>query len=107
MSAHTTYHVTLGYDDAGQRLAAGEVGPFQSSTDALTYAVDMLGRTVRDAEWKARPHIGGWDGLIFEDYGNLDLCARAIVRGFTIERYSDDAGTDGSWNIEPVRVKVA
>lgn len=97
-----TYHVTLGHDVDGERRPALEVGPFTSSTDALTYAVDSVGRVVADAAFRARVHGTGSETY----YSDADTEWAGIVAGFTIERYSDRHGTDGTWSIEPTEVRV-
>jgi hypothetical protein len=95
-----SYNVMLGvndYDKTGKPidrrcvLEAGAVRGrgFDTSTEALTFAVDMLGRTVAEVKELTGDSADWFEGDESDNH-------RHVV-GYTIERYNREFGTDTDW----------
>ena len=83
------YAVELGVDLAGYRQCVGEIGVFDTATEALVAGARLIGNPY--GEIRDKPN--------FCRYYETKAPDAARIAGFTIERFDDD-GTDGDWRIE-------
>ena len=91
------YVVSLGAKDVhGEHSCAGELHPLPNATAALSAAVGVLGRSVGQL----------WTHSLFERETLNDHADDAQITGFTINRYTDEFGTDHDWFLEPKAVRL-
>lgn len=74
----------------GQRTCIGELSPYRSALEALSGAVDAIGR---------QPAAFRTDRKFFPWSSPCNCNSHLPVCSFTLHRYDQDAGTDVSWQI--------
>lgn len=97
-----TYHIVLGADVQTVRESIMEVGPYPTALDALRNAARFVGMTANavDADVVDERIINGTDESPAADWLTDNARTGGFhITGYTIERYTDEDGTDGSWSL--------
>lgn len=79
-----SYHIVFGATFLNGRESVAENGPHATATDAVEFALSMMGYNLRVLEVDNKTETRG------------DFDGDTVLDGFTIERYDGEV-TDGNW----------
>lgn len=90
------YAVELGIDLRAERVCIGEIGPFATATEALVAASSLIDRPVHEV--LPRNDLTTYDDplhVVDDPAAYLD----EPIAGFTVARFTNQDGTDSSWEL--------
>lgn len=84
----------LGVNDESGRTAAYEVGVWRTEQAAFAYVRRVLGKPASEA------FAGLPEGISADDFDPIHGETDYIIHGATIERFTDESGTNYVWDFE-------